>query len=192
MKWFCSYRIQKVSTSCRYTWQRTVASKRPPESTDYFRKSCWLRSFLPVDIDQDLPLMRWKHLRAHNPWTDRGRVESRSSRKQKQRSANERGICYVSEKKKVSKWKSNGKADDGLIIPIRPTFRMYTPVPGPQLNRYEVDSNTFFKVVKPSIKFKYCPIPSLAVFWHTFPSVVWCGLLNSWFHWHYWLLSVSE
>jgi hypothetical protein len=31
-------------------------------------------------------------------------------------------------------------------------------------NRYEVDSNTFFQVVKPSIHLKNCPFPTLTFF----------------------------
>jgi hypothetical protein len=31
-------------------------------------------------------------------------------------------------------------------------------------NRFEVDSNTFFKVIKPSIHFNYCSVPTLTIF----------------------------
>jgi hypothetical protein len=43
-------------------------------------------------------------------------------------------------------------------------------------NRYEVDSNTFFHVVKPSVHLKYCPVPKLRFnFLQMFASIV-CGI----------------
>ncbi len=38
-------------------------------------------------------------------------------------------------------------------------------------NMYDVDSNTFFRVVKPPIHLKYCSVPTMAVF-DTFVFVV--------------------
>ncbi len=39
-------------------------------------------------------------------------------------------------------------------------------------NRYVFDYNTFFLVVKPSIRLKYCPVLTPTFFWHTSVSVV--------------------
>ncbi len=47
-----------------------------------------------------------------------------------------------------------------------------------KVNRYEVEFNTFFKVEKPSIHLKYCPVPTQTFVWHTFVTTfvsVVCG-----------------